>query len=417
MRRVPTSRTRRLAILVMQCVVVLACVAVTGGIATLVQERSIRTATEERVLDVAQSLAELSQVQTAVTGDRAMATAELQPVADLIEAASGVDYVVITDAAGIRVTHPTPSERGLPVSTDLGSVLDGETFLGTESGTIGPTLRAKVPIIVDGEIVGATSVGILESTIAADFDEAVASLVPWMLGAVLLGCLASALLTSVLNRRLRRLEVDALELDTQRRIAAALRDQTHEFRTRMHVVHGLIARDENAEALTYIRGVVPVSDGPGAGADIDDPTLRALLAALSADLDALGAALTVDELSTVERGSVHDDDLVVVSNLCRNAGEAGARAVGVMVRSDHENVVVVVEDDGPGILPADVARVFERGVTSKSDESGTGRGVGLDVVRRIVNRRKGTVEVGRSASGGARFIVDMPAASATRVQR
>lgn len=413
-------RRRRLAILVMQCLVVLGCVAVTSVIAVQVQERSIRAATEERVLDVAQSLAELEQVQTLVTGDRAIATAELQPVADLIEAAAGVDYVVIADADGIRITHPTPSQRGIPVSTDPSAVLDGETFLGTETGTIGVTLRAKVPIFVDGTVVGATSVGILESHIAAEFGAALSGLIPWVIGAVVVGCLASAVLTSILNRRLRRLEADALELDTQRRISAALRDQTHEFRTRMHVVHGLVARGEDAEALAYIGDIVPVAHGNGngiGGADIVDPTLLSLLSALDAELAFTGATLTVEGLSSVEPGSLAGDDLVVVSNLCRNAGEAGGRRVNIMIHSDHDRVNIVVDDDGPGIAPADVARVFERGVTSKADATGTGRGVGLALVRDIVTRRGGTIEVARSAHGGARFVVEMPSDAAARVRR
>lgn len=126
-----STKTRTLAILVMQCVVVLACVAVTTLVALAVQDRSIRVATTERVLDVSRSLADLDQVRTAVQGDTASAMAELQPLADILQEASGVDYVVITDAAGIRLTHPTPDQRGLRVSTDPSAVLDGETFVGT----------------------------------------------------------------------------------------------------------------------------------------------------------------------------------------------------------------------------------------------------------------------------------------------
>ena len=80
-----STKTRTLAILVMQCVVVLACVAVTTLVALAVQDRSIRVATTERVLDVSRSLADLDQVRTAVQDDTASAMAELQPLADILQ--------------------------------------------------------------------------------------------------------------------------------------------------------------------------------------------------------------------------------------------------------------------------------------------------------------------------------------------
>lgn len=399
------ARRRRFGIVLLQSLIVVVSVAVTSVVAIAAQERSIRDATRERVLAVAQSLAALDQVVASVSDDRGEATRDLQPLADLIEQSAGVDYVVITDAAGIRITHPMPVERGLPVSTDPSEVLAGGTFVGTEAGTLGPTLRAKVPVLAGDEVVGTASVGILESEMAADFEDGVSNLLPWIIGSVLVGVLASAILGAVLDRQLRCLEADSRELDVQRRIGAALRDQTHEFRTRLHVVRGLIAEGEPGEALEYIGRIVPVATGagdPGAGAD---PASRALFAALAAELGERGVSLVVDADAT----PLGEDDHVVLANLCRNAGESGAATVRVVVRSGRGRILLRVDDDGPGVWPADATRIFERGVTSKSDTTGTGRGVGLDLVHRTVVARAGTVEVGRSPSGGARFTVELPA--------
>ncbi|MFL2001645.1 sensor histidine kinase [Microbacterium sp. A1-JK] len=401
-----STKTRTLAILVMQCVVVLACVAVTTLVALAVQDRSIRVATTERVLDVSRSLADLDQVRTAVQGDTASAMAELQPLADILQEASGVDYVVITDAAGIRLTHPTPDQRGLRVSTDPSAVLDGETFVGTETGTIGSTLRAKVPVSDGDEIVGAASVGILESSIASDLSAAVGGLLPWVLGSVVIGCFVSALLTGVLRRSIRRLEDRARDAETQRRIAEALRDQTHEFRTRLHVIRGLVAEGEAEAALDYVDRLVPLTTGTAAAAAVGDPALRTLLDALASEFHARGGRLEVDPLTTVEPGLLDDADLLVVGNLCRNAIEAGGQTVRVLVVADPTGVHVDVADDGPGIAADLVDRIFERGVSSKGGPDA--RGVGLDLVRRAVAGRGGTITVGRSPWGGARFTVEMP---------
>ncbi|MCW2165550.1 Histidine kinase-, DNA gyrase B-, and HSP90-like ATPase [Microbacterium hydrothermale] len=395
----PPVRVRLAVLLALQSVVVLVCVLATTVVAMSVQERSIRAATEERVLDVARSLVELDQVQNAVLLDTDLATADLQPLADVVAAASGVDYVVVTDARGIRLTHPNPAERGRTVSTDATAVLAGETFLGTETGTIGPSLRAKVPVRAGGDVVGTASVGVLETEISRSFDEAVGGMLPWVAGSIVLGVVLSGLLTAALRRRVRRLEADAREMETQRRIAGALRDQTHEFHTRLHVIRGLVAEGETGEAMTYIGGLAPVASG----LSIDDPALRSLLEGLSAE----HPGVRVDPASLVPRGGIDDDVLTVVGNLVRNAVEAAGAdgRVEVLVLAGDERLTVDVADDGPGVAPADRARIFDRGVSSKA---AAGRGVGLDLVRRIAGARGGSVTVGRSAAGGARFTVELP---------
>ncbi|OZD33428.1 hypothetical protein CH252_37345 [Rhodococcus sp. 06-1477-1B] len=395
-------RVRLAVLLALQCAVVLVCVLATTLVAVSVQERSIRAATEERVLDVARSLVELDQVQRAVLFDTAAATADLQPLADVVAAASGVDYVVVTDARGIRLTHPNPAERGRSVSTDASAVLAGETFLGTETGTIGPSLRAKVPVrdgdATDAAVIGTASVGVLESEISGSYEEAVGGLLPWVAGSIVLGVVLSGLLTAALRRRVRRLEADARELETQRRISGALRDQTHEFHTRLHVIRGLVAEGETGEALTYIGGLAPVASG----LSIDDPALRALLEGLSSE----HAGVRVDPASLVPRGTVDDEVLTVVGNLVRNAAEAaGAEGrIDVLVLAGDERMTIDVADDGPGVESADIARIFDRGYSSKAS---AGRGVGLDLVRRIAGARDGSITVGASARGGARFTVEL----------
>lgn len=398
-----TSRFARLAILLLPTLVVLASVGVTTSIAVSVQESSIREATGERVRDVATSLAQLDQVRTVLarTGDDVGdATRELQPLADVVEQAAGVDYLVVTDDRGIRITHPTPTLRGGHVSTSIDDVLAGNEFLGTERGTIGSTLRAKVPVRdASGEVVGSLSVGILESRIAADFEEALRQLLPWAVGALLLGTLASSALAAFLERRFRRLDALARESENMQRTAAALREQTHEFHTRLHVIHGLVSHGDTAEALAYIAGAAPVDDNSDAAAT-RHPLLRATLDALRAELGGLGAVLE----TTIDVDSDIDDDVtLVLANLCRNAGEAGATHVRCALVEVDGLLYGEVADNGPGIATNAADRVFARGFTSKLDPAGLGRGIGLDLVRRVIADRDGTLELGRSDLGGARF--------------
>ncbi|SDG83475.1 ATP-binding protein [Microbacterium sp. 77mftsu3.1] len=410
-------RALRLVLLVLPSVVTLAALSATLAVAMTVQERTIRDATAERVMGVAESLADLADVRTTLAtvtdagtpadladaADLAAATTALQPIAELVGESAGVYYVVITDDEGVRITHPLASERGVQVETTNSSVLGGETFLGTERGASGPSLRAKVPVRAsDGTVVGMVAVGVLESSIAADRDAALAALLPWGIGALIVASLASSALTAMVERRFRRADAVAAENAQMRRTTVALREQAHEFDTRLHVIHGLVSRGDAAEALGYIEEVTPVrtSGSPDGG----EPVAAATMHAVRAELLDLGAQAEFDV--TLDR-DLDDGAVSVVTNLCRNAGEAGARRVRCVLRDADGRLFGAVEDDGPGIDPNAAARIFAQGFTTKDDASGFGRGYGLDTVRRTVSSRGGTIEVGASALGGARFAFEM----------
>ena len=77
----------------------------------------------------------------------------------------------------------------------------------------------------------------------------------------------------------------------------------------------------------------------------------------------------------------------------------------VTARAEGGKVVVRVTDDGPGI-PADVrSRIFDPFFTTKP--VGQGTGLGLDIVRRLVDRNEGSIEV-ESEPGRTVFRVALP---------
>lgn len=420
----PNARALRVAMILLPSAVTLAALTATAAVAVSLQESSIRAATAERVREVATSLAGIEEVKSALVAvssagtpaaladadDLAEATAALQPIADLIGQAAGVYYVVVTDDEGVRITHPVATERGRQVATTNASVLAGTPFLGTETGPSGPSLRAKVPVrSSDGDIVGMVAVGILESDIEAQRSEALAGLLPWALGALVVGTIASSVLTVAVERRFRRFDDVAAEHDRMQRTTAALREQSHEFHTRLHVVHGLVTRGDTGEALDYIEDLVAVTGSSrggertrSEGSGLRDATMHAV----RSELVGRGVQAEFDWDPAV----VFDDDLVsVLTNLCRNAGDAGASRVRCALAVSDGRLRGSVEDDGPGVDPRAASRIFTRGFSSKPDATGWGRGVGLDLVRRIVTSREGAIEVGRSPELGARFSFEMAA--------
>lgn len=100
----------------------------------------------------------------------------------------------------------------------------------------------------------------------------------------------------------------------------------------------------------------------------------------------------------------------VVRNLADNAAAYCDRAVTVSLRRAADRWQLVVDDDGPGIAPADRGRVFERFTRldeARSHDTG-GAGLGLAIVSDIVADHGGTITIADSPAGGASFRVSVP---------
>ena len=76
--------------------------------------------------------------------------------------------------------------------------------------------------------------------------------------------------------------------------------------------------------------------------------------------------------------------------------------------------VVTVDDEGPGIAEADLPHVFERFYRSTDSRAMPGSGLGLSIVAQVAERHAGTVEAGRSPSGGTRMTFRLPGAPAPK---
>lgn len=103
---------------------------------------------------------------------------------------------------------------------------------------------------------------------------------------------------------------------------------------------------------------------------------------------------------------------VVLDNLLRNARRYARAHILVTVLPQGRSVRLLVDDDGPGVPPEQRGKVFDRFyrlADDRSRESG-GSGLGLAMVAELVAARRGSVRLGESPDGGARFDIRWPAA-------
>lgn len=109
-----------------------------------------------------------------------------------------------------------------------------------------------------------------------------------------------------------------------------------------------------------------------------------------------------------------EDDLETVwSNLLENAiqySPSGARVTMKVSRSSAAQVAVAVHDTGPGIPPDQLPRIFDRfyrGDQSRARQTG-GVGLGLSLVKSLVDAYGGTISVTSTPGSGSKFVVTLP---------
>lgn len=104
--------------------------------------------------------------------------------------------------------------------------------------------------------------------------------------------------------------------------------------------------------------------------------------------------------------------LQVMENLLNNAAQAdGTKRVEVRMLRDGVSAKVVVQDDGHGIPPEILPKIFERGFTTKK---GRGSGLGLYISRAIVERHGGKLQAFSEPGSGARFELTLPLVHTTK---
>ncbi|WP_265522621.1 ATP-binding protein [Oerskovia flava] len=493
-------------------------------LAFLDAQRISEAGADRRVVMLASALAELPEVRAALADDDPSRT--LQPLAESVRTATRTDFIVFMDTDRTRYTHPNPDRIGEPFLGTVEPALAGGTVTETYEGTLGPSVRAVLPVHDEsGEVVALVSIGVLQSQIGQELLERV----PALLGVAAAAIVVAALGSWVISRRLSRqtlglgpveitrmyeqhdavlhavreglviidldgrlalandeaarllglptdaegaevedlgvdeplrsllrsgepvsdrlivyrdrvlvvssepairdgrelgvvttlrdhTELEALsgELDTARGFAEALRAQAHESANRLHTVVTMIelGRPEKAVEFATVELASAQQLADQVVGSVEEPALAALLLGKAAQAHEKGVELVISDDTEVRDVRVPARDLVtLVGNLVDNAIDAALtapppRRVVVTARGRDGGLVLEVADSGAGMDATQVDDIFTRGWTTKEVAGAHGHGLGLALVRQIITRYEGSVEV--ACDGATTFTVRLP---------
>lgn len=186
-------------LLVLQILVVLVLVALTMGLTAYEATRVTRQDAADRVTAVATTFA-TSPALVSALGTKTPSVA-IQPMAEAVRRASGVDFVTVMSMRRIRYSHPDPREIGRVFLGGVGRAPEGQLFTEQYVGTLGLSMRTVAPIKdAHGRVVAMVAVGITISAIHRQL--AVALMAIGVAALIVLGIGFAG--TWLVSRRLRR---------------------------------------------------------------------------------------------------------------------------------------------------------------------------------------------------------------------
>ncbi|WP_252314708.1 sensor histidine kinase [Sinobaca sp. H24] len=210
------------------------------------------------------------------------------------------------------------------------------------------------------------------------------------------------------------LDVMAKELSQTLQYADTLRAQAHEFFNKLFTISGMLQLGKKEEAVQYIQEETNIQQSRLQFfiKNVSDPALAGLLLGKYNQASELKTAMHIDEesslaspLSEQQRRTL----LTVIGNLIENAFDALAGqpdpAVWIHFHDAGDNIIIEVEDNGPGISEDVADSLFEKGITTRQEK---GRGIGLHLCHIQVKEAGGFIYVEEGEYGGACFIAVIP---------
>ncbi|WP_244895409.1 ATP-binding protein [Evansella clarkii] len=164
-----------------------------------------------RALSVAQSVSEIPEIRDAFFTENPSEI--IQPIAESIRVKTGSEFIVVGNTEGVRYSHPLEERIGETMVGDDNdrALLEGESYISEADGSLGPSIRGKVPVFSEeGTVIGVVSVGFLLDDIEMTIGTYVSELWYWILFSILIGIIGAVLISLHVKKSILGLEPDEI---------------------------------------------------------------------------------------------------------------------------------------------------------------------------------------------------------------
>lgn len=203
------------------------------------------------------------------------------------------------------------------------------------------------------------------------------------------------------------------ELTGVKSLVSALRAQNHEYMNKLHSIAGLIQLGNTEKALELIIDETSYEENTVQFMRdrIQNYGISGLLLGKRSLAKEAGVELCIDSnsyLTELMDGISAGDMITILGNLLNNAIEActesGTKKVTCLLQGKSDYLYISVEDTGHGMTEEEQSRIFEHGYSSKGKE---GRGIGLVLVKEIVDANNGRISVQSEKGRGTTVIIEI----------
>lgn len=212
------------------------------------------------------------------------------------------------------------------------------------------------------------------------------------------------------------------ERHQKKRYRDALGDLAHSLKTPLAVLQSSLnmkndtnkAPDDNLqEQITRMNTIVEyqlqraaTAGSFGIGKSVN---VRSVVARITSSLNkvyrdkAVEVNVTIDDSLTFKGDE--GDLMEMLGNLLDNAFKWATHRIDIIALQNNNKLSIRIMDDGPGIKPEEVEELMQRGV--RADQTIAGHGIGLSIVRNIVEAYQGTLAIEKSPLNGAEIVITL----------
>lgn len=212
------------------------------------------------------------------------------------------------------------------------------------------------------------------------------------------------------------------EQNQRKRYRNSLSDLAHSLKTPLAVLQGQVSNQENLELVKQGQEQIDVmnlmiehqlkrAQSAGQSSWHLGVEIQPVLTKLVNSLEKIYRDKQLSYHSQINASAVFKGDeadlLEILGNLLDNASKAASETVSISINEHEQQLQIVIEDDGCGIADNEVEEILQRGI--RADTYQQGHGIGLAIVRDLVDSYQGKLEISRSVKlQGAQFTLTFP---------